>query len=69
VGDTNFLGSSTNLETPKQPQTVLKPRVSRTPRTHKRCLHKLKILKEMGEEKPNREHKHKPHTQKLLQQG
>jgi hypothetical protein len=28
----------------------LKPRVSRTPRTHKRCLHKLKILKEMGEE-------------------
>jgi hypothetical protein len=38
------------LETPKQPQTVLKPRVSRTPRTHKRCLHKLKILKKMGEE-------------------
>jgi hypothetical protein len=28
----------------------LKLRVSRTPRTHKRCSHKLKILKEMGEE-------------------
>jgi hypothetical protein len=44
------LGSSTNLETPKQPQTVLKPRVSRTPRTHKMSLHNLKILKAMGEE-------------------
>ena len=44
------MGSFTNLETHKKPQTVLKPRVSRTPRTHKRCLHKLKILKEMGEE-------------------
>jgi hypothetical protein len=47
---TNFLGSSTNLETPKKPQTVLKPRVSRTQRTHKRCCNKLKILNKMGEE-------------------
>jgi hypothetical protein len=36
------LRSSTNLETPKQPQKILKPRVSRTPRKHKRGLHKLK---------------------------
>jgi hypothetical protein len=51
AGDTNFLGSSTNLETPKQPQKILKLRVSRTPRKHKRGLHKLKSLKkEMGEE-------------------
>jgi hypothetical protein len=44
-GITNFLGLSTNLETPKKPQTVLKPRVSRTPRTHKRCLQQAQDLK------------------------
>jgi hypothetical protein len=39
------------LETPKQPQEILKPRVSRTPRKHNRGLHKLKSFKrEMGEE-------------------
>jgi hypothetical protein len=32
-------------------------------------LHKLKSLKRDGRGKPNREHKHKPHTQELLQQG
>jgi hypothetical protein len=68
-GITNFLGSSTNLETPKTPQTVLKPRVSRTQRTHKRCLQQAQDLKWDGRGKPNREHKHKPHTQELLQQS
>jgi hypothetical protein len=38
-------GSSTNLETSKKPQIVLKPRVSRTPRMHKRCLQQAQELK------------------------
>jgi hypothetical protein len=42
---TNFLGSSTNLGTPKKPQIVLKLRVSRTPRMHKRYLQQAQDLK------------------------
>jgi hypothetical protein len=51
-GITNFLRSSTNLETPKKPQNVLKPRVSRTPRMHKRCLQQAQDLKWDGRGKP-----------------
>jgi hypothetical protein len=52
-GITNFLGSSTYLETPKKPQIVLKPRVSRTSRMHKRCLQQAQELKWDGRGKPN----------------
>jgi hypothetical protein len=55
AGNTNFLRSSTNLETPKQPQPLKNPRVSRTTIPHKRCLQQAQEMRMRGERKTKSE--------------
>jgi hypothetical protein len=49
AGDTNFLGLSTNLETPKQPLTVKEHKVPRVTNPHKVKFAMSLIKKRIGE--------------------
>jgi hypothetical protein len=49
AGDTNFLGSSTNLETPKQPLTVKERKVPRVTNPHKVKFAMSSRMKRIGE--------------------
>jgi hypothetical protein len=63
AGDTNFLGSSTTLETPKQPQSLRNSKVTRTTSSHKRCLQQAQEMRKRRERKTkSKGHTHKPHT-------
>ena len=53
AGDTNFLGSSTTLKTPKQSQSVEDSKVLRTTSSHKRCLQQAQETRKRWERKPN----------------
>jgi hypothetical protein len=67
AGDSNFLGSSTNLETLKKPQTI-KERWFQEQQIHTRGVcNKFKRWERRGEWKPSREVKNSNLTSKFLQ--
>ena len=53
AGNTNFLGSSTTLETPKQPQSIEELEGSKNKKSHKRCLQQDQEMRKIEEGKTN----------------
>jgi hypothetical protein len=63
AGNTNFLGSSTTLETPKQPQSIEELEGSKNKKISQEVFAtRSRDEKDRGRKNKSKDHKHKPHT-------